>query len=146
MALLEAAQRNRPVAVPAAEAPLGGASAVAADEPAADAAAACPAPPAAAAAAAAAVAAAATAASSSSASDGDEDTQMKDEQLYDAARNGKTAELTQLLAAGADPNGHEDEVRACTRTASLPAASLRAPAAPMQAARRSPPAPRRCST
>ena len=34
---------------------------------------------------------------------------MTDEQLYDAARNGKTAEATQLLAAGADPNGHRDD-------------------------------------
>ena len=50
--------------------------------------------------------------------------QMKDEQLYDAARNGKTAEATQLLAAGADPNGHRDEVRAgrpCAPAAQMPA-------------------------
>ena len=54
---------------------------------------------------------------------------MTDEQLYDAARDGKTAEATQLLAAGADPNGHRDEVRA---------GRPRAPAAPMPAARHSP--------
>ena len=37
-----------------------------------------------------------------------EDTQVKDEQLWDAVLIGKTAEITQLLAAGADPNGHKD--------------------------------------
>jgi hypothetical protein len=45
-------------------------------------------------------------------------------QLFDAAWsvNYKTAEVTRLLAAGADPNGHKDAVRACARAASLPAA------------------------
>ena len=35
----------------------------------------------------------------------------KDKQLYDAVRSGKTAEVTRLLTAGADPNGHKDAVR-----------------------------------
>ena len=48
----------------------------------------------------------------------------KDKQLYDAANssNDKTAEITRLLAAGADPNEHKDLVRGCARAASLPAA------------------------
>ena len=45
-----------------------------------------------------------------------------DKQLYDAAYDDKTAEVTRLLAAGADPNGHKDHVRACARAASQPAA------------------------
>ena len=49
---------------------------------------------------------------------------MADEQLRFAAHSGQTAEVTQLLASGADPNGHRDEVRA---------GRPRAPAAPMPA-------------
>ena len=45
----------------------------------------------------------------------------KDKQLWNAARDGKAAEVTRLLAAGADPNGY-NYVRACARAASLPAA------------------------
>ena len=48
--------------------------------------------------------------------------EKKDKQLYDAARKGETATVTRFLAAGADPNGHKDRVRACARAASLPAA------------------------
>ena len=46
----------------------------------------------------------------------------KDEQLYIAAHTVNTAEVTRLLAAGADPNGHRGPVRDCDRAASLPAA------------------------
>ena len=36
----------------------------------------------------------------------------RNEQLFVAARGGNAAEVTQLLAAGADPDGHKNEVRA----------------------------------
>jgi hypothetical protein len=90
---------------------------------------------AAAAGAAAAGAAAAVAASSSAGSSGagaskrtrtvSEQGQL-DKQLFDAAHDGMTAEVTRLLAAGADPNGYPKDpfVRACARSASLPAAPL----------------------
>ena len=84
--------------------------------------------------AAAAGAAAAAAASSSSAGGGGAGASKRartaskqgelDKQLYDAAdsSNDKSAEITRLLAAGADPNGHKNPVRGCARATSLPAA------------------------
>jgi hypothetical protein len=69
----------------------------------------------------------------------------EDKQLFDAAKDDDTAEVTRLLAAGADPNGCTDAVRACARAASLPAVPA-PPPAPLPAARHSPPAPRRRRT
>jgi hypothetical protein len=66
------------------------------------------------------------------------------EQLYAAADDGTAAEVTRLLAAGADPN-EIDIVRACARAASLPAAPV-APPAPLSAARHSSSASHRCHT
>ena len=49
---------------------------------------------------------------------------LLNEQLWHAAHDNNTTKVTRLLAAGADPNGHKDAVRACAcaRAASLPAA------------------------
>ena len=74
-------------------------------------------------------------------------------QLWDAATSSddKATEVTRLLAAGADPDGHKDAVRTCARAASLPAAPAPLPRPCQPRARCSPPplahppcAPHRC--